>query len=403
MKKDKEIQPLKLGRKSDTQQRIVQILKQKPSTLSELAVKLVKAPSTIYYHLHELMKRNVIAVTKEKLYKIAEESEIELIILNILKGRILTEDDIISSNDLKHFKNTEINNAIQKLIFQGLIEKDISKSFFEKKDFLTLSYRGAEKLKVCYKCGKEISNGVFVGASVFEDMGGAEGYTYTMFHPECLREKIELHPDIGFDNKSFCNFCGLPLSPEMLRQVCYPPYFDELSRFLTITEKQIIDELIKERKINHYNLNIWWKLEEVEFVISNIAKKAKEKKINYNEEERIKELWKIISSLKTMKEEVYLKAILQLTGPVGFFYSLIMPSISAQFSEIMETKTVASSDKSKEGKIEKTKLDVRSEGKDCFFFIKEGDKKFHPYCFLVQEKIKQDHDGMKQKNGGEED
>ena len=211
---------------------------------------------TILHHLNTLMEQDFVKFDKKtRLYEISINEELENTILKILVGeKTLDElcDDLKSiskknSNSIlkkiilsKNFKNT-----IQYLIDEILRHQGLAERAHWPMEEASRKWRSSilalDKLGICTICHKEITNedGVAVAQNIVtrEDVPATSSFSPLM-HAWCAG--AEMFRGGIYSNYGICNYCGLPLSKSLLKEIVNEQYVG-----LVIGPEEEIDKISK--------------------------------------------------------------------------------------------------------------------------------------------------------------
>jgi len=364
------------------QQKLMRALRGRPLSHGDLVKETGLAPSTVSYHLKQLTKKGVLKCTEEKLYRIADEEEVELAIMNLLRGRRLTQDEIVRSQELTVFSGV-ILEAFERLLLKGLIEKVLTVNQPER---YRLSWRGCQKLGICYVCNKPSRDGSEIGSHVLEELVGLWIESSGFIHPECaseiLRENLD-YGDVEYGKECFCDYCGLPLSPGTLRNVIERVEVKDLSLYLVESEMIAYNawkEVWRKQQCFPPIVDVYRFIDTFselvmlfEHIKEGVNLTSPETAEDYHPSARAKELFPIWQEIRRDKKRLADRVIELLIGPQGLVYEKLQP-IGASSAYVL----VKPGEKAESEKLEAWPVEV--EGGDHSLVIREGKKRYHPYC-----------------------
>jgi len=362
-----------------TSENIVRLLREKgPKNLTTISRDLGLSPSTISYHVQRLLQKEVLAVNESKVYRVAEEGDVEKAILGVVQNcGAIDKNTLLNSEKVSVF-GTKAEKALEQLILKGLVEQRDSK--------LSLTRWGAKELNVCLVCYKKVS-GVSVGAFVEEILYAIEGIralswgpfsvTDLLVHPGCFGELVaEILEEPMIPRGCFCDYCGLPLSPSVLLDILGPSLtFEDLRPHFLRVE----DEALRETRFR-LSLPVF-RRQDITEAVEKVSEVTEQKGVDYRAEKREEELWEVAWSMIRNREQRNGIILQELFLPIGRAYSEIpTPWKYTTENHVIETTIAVKVGEEKKNEIWKY---LAHGGGYSFLFSDSEGKRFHPYCWIL--------------------
>lgn len=166
-----------------------------------------RAKSTISNQLSQLEKYGLVEKDDNKRYYLTEQPpQTELVVATLIKQGLTTVDELVEDLEIRE---SVLEPVLIRLEKKGVIQ-DTDQGF-------EVLGRGYGQFGYCPLCKNAVDNNGLVVRSRWNDKFGS--FTVA-FHPSCQKDNMAAWasaaglPDELHD---FCDYCGLPLSPESLR------------------------------------------------------------------------------------------------------------------------------------------------------------------------------------------
>ncbi|MBR9701898.1 winged helix-turn-helix transcriptional regulator [Candidatus Pacearchaeota archaeon] len=169
--------------------------------------------TTLYYHLKKLKDEEII-VSKDGKYASNDLDEIKIKIKEILSKN----PEGLSLKELQKlgFKKRKIVAALRYLYVDHLVNeiKYVSTEEGAVHNY-TLSPFGLSDFGLCPFCNEQLKDSDNVIVSIIAPIGLSPEYKIVKIHPRCFLKSTSFSKDFKTEG-AFCEYCGLPLSPEDL-------------------------------------------------------------------------------------------------------------------------------------------------------------------------------------------
>lgn len=223
--------------------KIIGLLNKKDMTLTEIAKETSLTKPTVFHHLQKLQSQlGLVTHNKETgTYSIRISDELKKPILSTLTQNKTTEqivDEIkkigkegqnklllsfVTAKDCRE----RLENILEVLYNEGLITivepLRLVGTKFERKEYWTLTWQGCDLLNICHYCRKPFDPNDRVSvAHTIRIKGSGTIYHAPLLHTTCVvrsqSDYLTYYADMEF-HVDLCDYCGLPLSETVLREM----------------------------------------------------------------------------------------------------------------------------------------------------------------------------------------